>query len=341
MLRCVQVVPDQSHDHDAVLSHAQVLAAALERHAPLECSLLGADTLRDRSSGSLLAALEERGACAVLVHYVNYAYQPRGCPRWLVDGLARWRSSVGARLVTLFHEVHASGPPWTSAFWLRVLQRSLARRLLHASDAAVTSLPWYREQLRALGGDAQVLALFSACGEPEEITDIRDRPPALLVFGGLGARRRIYGPLRGALERAVRCLRATRVHDVGVPVEVPATIGEARLEQLGPLPAAELSRWLLSVRGGVCAHAPAFLGKSSVYAAFAAHGAAPVVLGRGGLAGEPSLEPHWSPWTEPVPNLEALAGVARAANRAYREHDLATHVRLFGRLLRGGPSGST
>jgi hypothetical protein len=337
MRRLVQVVPSQSQSHEAVLAHALLLGSALERQAGLSTSRLGADALGPRRAGRLQAALSELSADAVLVHYANYAYQPRGCPRWLVDGAIGWRRTRhGGRLVTLFHEVYASGPPWTSAFWLGGLQRSLARRLLGASDAAVTSLPAYRRRLRALGGDAEVLALFSTCGEPERVPGFAERPLELVVFGGVGARERVYGPLRPALETAVRRFGARTVFDVGAPVDAPPWIGEARLERTGTLGAPELSRRLLSARGGLCAHAPGFLAKSSVYAAFAAHGVAPVALGREAPDGS-ATEPHWWPWAEPEPSAGRLAALAASARQAYRAHDLAAHVRLFGRLLRGEP----
>src|SRR5262245_5458407 len=47
------------------------------------------------------------GKAPVLLHYANYGYESRGCPSWLVRGLARWKTGNRNRMVTVFHEVHA------------------------------------------------------------------------------------------------------------------------------------------------------------------------------------------------------------------------------------------
>ncbi|HYX18488.1 MAG TPA: hypothetical protein VE944_29820 [Nostoc sp.] len=83
---------------------------------------------------------------AILLYYVGYGYAQRGCPVWLVDGLERWKNLFPKRsLVTMFHEISASVPPWTSAFWLSSLQRSLAARLAQMSDRCITSKQLYAD----------------------------------------------------------------------------------------------------------------------------------------------------------------------------------------------------
>jgi hypothetical protein len=53
----------------------------------------------------------------LLLHYVGYGYAKRGCPVWLVEGLRNWKANNPcAYLVTMFHEIYASGSPWTSIF---------------------------------------------------------------------------------------------------------------------------------------------------------------------------------------------------------------------------------
>src|SRR5437879_828476 len=75
--------------------------------------------LQRRSADQLLFVLSAAGmAPTVLLHYVGYGYEKRGCPFWLVNGLEAWRKAQSSRrLVTMFHELFASGPPWRSSFW--------------------------------------------------------------------------------------------------------------------------------------------------------------------------------------------------------------------------------
>src|SRR5262245_52331834 len=82
-----------------------------------------------RTASDMVDLLEGmlRSDATALLHYVGYGYADRGCPFWLVQGLEQWRRRGGGRrLVTMFHELYAFGPPWRSSFWTMPLQRSIA-----------------------------------------------------------------------------------------------------------------------------------------------------------------------------------------------------------------------
>ena len=98
--------------------------------------------ITDSSANTLLTQLSSNNCPSpILLHYVGYGYAQRGCPIWLVDGLQRWKGLYPQRnLITMFHELYASGQPWTSSFWLSPLQKSLAARLTQLSDHAWTSI---------------------------------------------------------------------------------------------------------------------------------------------------------------------------------------------------------
>jgi hypothetical protein len=319
----VQVVPQVAEPHEAILCFAQALDARLG----------GGGVVPGREAGRLRQALEAAGARAVLLHYANYAYAPHGCPAQLVAQLAAWRTRPGCRLFTVFHEVYATGPVYTRAFWSAGRQRRLAARLLGLSDAAATSLPLYRSLLRDLGGDAEVLPVFSTCGEPDTPPAFEERAPNLVVFGGRGARERVYGACGAGLARAVTAIGATRVVDIGASVALPSRCAGVPVDALGELPPEAVSRELLSARGGVCAHAPAFLSKSTVYAAYAVHGVAPIVVSDAPSA--PEAPPHWRCDAAP-PRWAELAGAARSA---YASHNLARHAALHAGWLARAAKG--
>ena len=299
-----------------------------------------------RSRAALARQLTASGAGVVLLHYVNYGYERRGCPRWLVGGVARWRAGApGRRLVTYFHEVYAGGPPWRSSFWASPLQRRLAARLLRASDAAATSLPLYGRILARWRPSPPVVVtpVFSTVGEPASVPPLDERRPrTMLVFGGAGNRRRAYGELREALTAACRALAIAEILDVGPPLpELPSLLDGVRVRALGTLPEAEVSGILLRSYAGFLGYPPPFLAKSTVFAAYCAHGLIPVCAWarrRGGPADE--LPPYWQPGREPAPSDPAsLAARARAW---YGDHDLTHQVAGFRALLAGpaGPAGA-
>jgi hypothetical protein len=116
----------------------------------------------------------------VILHYVNYGYEQRGVPLSLPSFLRRLRRSYRGRLLTIFHELYASGPPWKSAFWLQPLQKKIAREIARLSDATVVSNERTYEQLQELasGVRATVLPVISNFGEPSlSPAQLADRDP--------------------------------------------------------------------------------------------------------------------------------------------------------------------
>jgi hypothetical protein len=59
-------------------------------------------------------------------------------------------------LVTAFHELYASGPPWTSAFWLRPVQIHLAKSVACLSDECIVSSDNFFSELKRMVPDARV-----------------------------------------------------------------------------------------------------------------------------------------------------------------------------------------
>jgi len=268
-MELIQIVPQLPPAPSGVTGYAAALAAELEESRGIEPRFVtGATGL----TGS-----------AVLLHYANYGYQARGCPISLVRGLLRWkRGAAGRRLVTIFHEVYAGGPFWRSSFWTSPLQRRLAATLALGSDGVVTNLELYAGLLKRLAPslEVHVSPVFSTVGEPERVPALSERSPRMVVFGGLGARARAYGEHREALEASCRHLGVEEVLDIGPALSsVPPRIGNIPVRVLGELPASEVSRRLLGSFAGFLAYPGDFLGKSTIYAAYCAHGLLPVQPG--------------------------------------------------------------
>ncbi len=334
----VQIVPRLPPPFEGVGSFAEGLAAALrdESAGPGIASRLlaaGPGAPGATAEAEALAARLEReaGAAPVLLHYVGYGYQPRGCPGWLVEGLARWKKSGRRRLVTLFHEVHASGPPWRSSFWLSPAQRRLAARLADLSDGRVTSLAHYRRLLRRRtpGLEVTVLPVFSTVGEPAAVPPLAARVRRLVVFGGPGGRARAYHRHAARLAAACRALDLEEVLDVGPPGSspVPAAVADRPLRRLGELPAAEVGALLAGSLAGFAAYPPRFLAKSTVFAAYCAHGMLPLCAPAPDRDGD-ETPPCWDP--------AAAADPQEIADRAlawYRGHAAGVHAALYREML--------
>lgn len=326
------IAPLASSVEGGVAAFSRVLSAAL---GAVECVQVG-----DKAEGSrvLEAAMRQVSTMPrVLVHYVNYGFQRRGCPVDLVSRLARNRASMsGARLITIFHEVYAFGPPWRSSFWLSPVQRHLARRLVRVSDACVTSNEPFAAILRRWvpAGRVHVLPVFSTIGEPEELKPWEERAPRMVIFGSPGVRERAYHRTDEQLSRVVADLEVEEVLDIGASAAVPSSVSGVPVRTLGYLPSADLCRLLVSTRFGFVAYPPHLLGKSSVFAAYEAHGLCTVVgwpkSDRGRAEGQ---DQRWVPaWSGVEPGARPGA-IAESALAHYATHSLARHVALHRALL--------
>ncbi len=124
----------------------------------------------------------------IILHYVNYGYQKRGLPVRLPSLLRRLRQACGGRLVTIFHELYASAPPWRSAFWLQRMQKSITRTVARLSDACVVSSETMRDLLCRLAPQSgiSIHPVVSALGEPTFSIDqfVRRDPHRWVMFGG-------------------------------------------------------------------------------------------------------------------------------------------------------------
>ena len=213
---------------------------------------------------------------SLLLHFSGYGYHPRGLCGWLLPQLQAARESLGPqlRVVVLFHELFASGPPWRSAFWLAGRQAGIARRLAQAADAVLTNTDHHAAWLRRrLPADTllHVQPVFSNIGEPACVPAPQERRPELIVFGSASTRSRALARLpRHAND--LRALGIERVIEVGPPGATPVMPAGMAHHHAGRLPQVELGALLQTVRYGLIDYPSVHLGKSGVFAAYAAQG---------------------------------------------------------------------
>lgn len=297
--------------------------------------------LRSRAALLELLPKESDHRPTVLLHYVGYGYAKRGCPIWLVEALEDWRKGGDRYLVTMFHELYAFGPIWTSQFWTSPLQRNLAARLVRLSDRCLTSTQGYAEIIAQLSQgkhrNIQVLPVFSNVGEPEKLSPLVERLPRLVVFGGRGPRSRVYLRSHLALERTCRDLEIEEILDIGPDVgfKIQALHG-IPVTCLGIKPAEEISNLLYNSRVGFFDYHPEFLAKSTIFAAYCAHQLLPVGVGYEGKnmddleAGKQYLlgERH-----QEQMKLSAGQIIADNAYNWYQTHQLLVQARSFATCL--------
>ena len=151
-----------------------------------------------------------------------------------------------------------------------------------------------------------------------------------MVFGGRGVRRRTWAGRLPELEAACRALGIEEVCDVGPAADPPTTVGGIPVRRCGLLPAPAVSELLAGSRAGFLTYPPDFLPKSTIFAAYCAHGVVPVCV-----------------WRPPLPARETAVGrlywrsgaaenpekIAAAARTWYEEHSLGRQTETFRRLV--------
>jgi hypothetical protein len=233
--------------------------------------------LSHRAESDLVNALDATASHTVLLHFSGYGYARSGLCWWLVEGLQRWKAEGrGRRLITVFHELFATGLPWQRSFWVSLQQRHIARRLAAMSDGALTTSPAYGQKLCRWRADLQVLVspVFSNVGECSAPPPLMGRGPFGVIFGKEASRGQAYAALAdaGDIGTALRSLGVERLWDIGPPIPTPATVAGLPLERLGALDAASVSARLAKARVGIADYPLHVLTKSGVMAAYFAHG---------------------------------------------------------------------
>ncbi|MDJ0703822.1 MAG: hypothetical protein QNJ46_11125 [Leptolyngbyaceae cyanobacterium MO_188.B28] len=352
------IVPRLPPAIDGVGDYALNLARQLRQDFHLETHFIVSDPARSgaphlqgcpvsqvtvQSSNQLHSLLLSDGASVVttvLLHYVGYGYAKRGCPLWLVDGLQRWRSEDNnCKLVTMFHEIYAFGPPWTSSFWLSPVQRVLAARLVKMSNGCITSKTLYAKIIRKLSDGQQnqisTLPVFSNVGEVDQVPSLAKRSPRLVIFGGRQSRFRVYRHSLQQLKGVCQFLRIKEILDIGPPIDQALSlINGVPIMRMGCLSTSAIQEVLQDSIVGFFDYPTDFLAKSTIFAAYCSYGLLPVSANALTSQAEDGIEAGKHYWT-----LEHRAddwdldregqAIANHAHAWYQTHTLSIQAGIF------------
>lgn len=342
MVRCIHITPELPPavggiaDYTAILSRRLVEAAdgavkpvlvwaGWKQAAPPQVDFPCVD-LGGRCSATALTKTVSRlasgatGRAVVLLEYSGYGYAKRGAPLWLLRGLQQACGDGSLPLVTMVHELYATGPPWTSAFWMSPVQRYVAARLARLSCAVVTnregSAAWLR---RCVPPDTplKVQPVFSNVGEPESLPPFEARGPYAVVFGSQGMKKRLYKALDVSHGQWLRQAGVERVMDLGVPPDGVSYAGDIPIEKQGVQPISAISAYICQARVGLLHYPVDYLTKSGVWSSYAAHAVPTVVISASAASGALEEGRHFMRLTtkeagQECPNLAALGCNARS-----------------------------
>lgn len=283
------------------------------------------------------------GANLVVLHYVGYGYSQNGSPTWLIDGLEYWKAKYPTdRLVTMFHEIAASGPPWSRAFWSSSRQKHLAQRLVQISDRILTSKRSYAEILQSYAPERFAtipsLPVFSTVGELQNPSNLSERTRRLVIFGGRSKRSKVYKGSLEQLRQICRYLNIRQIFDIGSPLDsLPTNINTVPITVAGCLSREEISAIFADSIAGFFSYHPAFLGKSTIFAAYCAHRVIPVSANMSDLS-EEGLQPgrHYAlpnQYNTEKNDMALMQAISDNAFAWYQGHSLSKQAQAYCSLL--------
>jgi len=341
----LQIVPKVPGGIDGVGDHALTIAKKLRNKFGCDTVFATFKTSSAENAGgfevlSLDGLLDDssRKYDHTLLHYVNYGFQKRGVPFRLLSILRALRRQHRGKLLTIFHELYASGPPWTSAFWLQPLQVHLAKSVGDLSDACIVSSDNFRRELQRMvpNGHVELHPVPSGIGEPSLSPDqIADRDPRRwAIFGGTALVERSLRSLGQLLPQIPDSIAPRKLFVLGGednPVARSLLVDLAVESDYRPrIAAADASEILKTCSFGWFNyfHRPdvetSVILKSSAFASACAHGVIPVFPHRGSavsLDGDRLPGPFFvAPDRSEIPGAQDRAKIAADIYSWYQRH---------------------
>ncbi len=290
-MRILQIVPRLPPAMCGVGDYSLVLARALRDNHGINTQFIVADpawesgkvelgfpveVLRERSARELIRtiAADISNVSGIILQYSGYGFSKRGAPLWLRRAVKRLRQEFpGVLLMTMFHELYASGPITSSAFWIKPLQQMVLRSIARNSDAARTNRNAYAQWLaQVCGCDPQKIATFPVFSNLGECADFRPfverqrrivlfQPPAIESPHG----KDYWECWRRLRDRwpDLATIAAGRCH--GLP-------DDGSIECRGHVTAEEAHQILRDSMLTIVDYYDGYLAKSGFFAAYAAHG---------------------------------------------------------------------
>lgn len=296
--KILHIVPRIAPDMDGVGEYAMRLSQQLRTHHHIDSEFLVVrpsertqplldgfvvHQLTRHTVANFLAAVPA-DISAVVLQYSNYPYL-RGkldAPMWLAPSLEALQAK-GIPIVVMFHElptlkygvIHLPNP----------IQERLSRDLAQLADAVITNNEAFQQTLlRWRQGDVMCQPNFATISEPgETVKPLYERDRTLIVFGSTD-RQRVYQSNLPMLKEICTQLKIHTLYDIGRPLDWDSnSLGPTiKTVKTGVLPDQEISTLLSNAFAGIFDYHrfPRNLGKSSVYAAYIAHGLLPICNGR-------------------------------------------------------------
>lgn len=292
-----------------------------------------ATVLPAHSSNTFLSVLlgEIEG---IILHYSNYPYLHGkfDAPFWLVKALIAAMKWQPLKLVVMFHELPIL--KFGAIHFLNPIGSLVSRRLAKIATAVLTDSARFQTVLsRWLQHPVICIPDFSTIGEPDRVPLLAERDRRMIVFGG-SDRHNVYKNYLKHLLDSCKILGIEEIYDIGKSLNLSLSdFKDVRLVQMGFQSNEAVRELMLTSQAGFIDYSrfPGDLGKSSVFAAFCAHGLIPICSQYNPSEADGlEMNKHYLvPNQLKTLNVMQLQAIADNANQWYSLHNLTQNTQVF------------
>ncbi|MEL6553080.1 MAG: hypothetical protein AAFQ63_06380 [Cyanobacteria bacterium J06621_11] len=295
--KILQIVPRVAPDMDGVGEYTLRLSKRLKANHNIESEFLvfrpsdrtpqildgfPVHRLDDHATSHFLSKISP-DISTVVLQYSNYPYLQGklDAPMWLAPAM-RALQHKGIATVVMFHEL-----PTLKYGVIKLpnpIQGRLSRDLAKMADVVLTNNEAFQTVLSSWRSHpVYCMPNFATIGEPQTVLPLSERDRAIVVFGSTD-RRRVYQSNLRILKEICDRLSITKLYDVGRELEWDTDSLGPSVETIhtGMLSDSNVSQLMSKAFAGIFDYHrfPKNLGKSTVYAAYCAHGLLPICNGR-------------------------------------------------------------
>lgn len=220
--------------------------------------------------------IHEQQIQTLLINFSAFGYDASGLPTWLLKQLQLLDAAI--KKIIFFHELHASSnKPWQKIFWTSKYQQKIIQHLANTADTCLVSCEVMDNHLK---NDYKILpskiirtGLFSNITPPKKLMPWEERKNQIVVFGTKGRREAVYNR-NNVLKTFLAQHHISTLIDIGeADIHIPVSISnEIKIEKLNNVEAKKISECLNQSKYAAISYPNHLLGKSGIFAAYAAHG---------------------------------------------------------------------
>ncbi len=288
MKNIIQICPTYPPNIGGVGNYANILSNYLKKKK-INSKILISDylenknkkiTLFGKKNKNLYSLIQNNDAKDIILHFSGYGYASRGLCFNLIWTLEKWRQNLKSRrLITVFHEIYATGPVYRMSFWTSFLQKYLAKKLLNLSDISFVTSKQNKFTLSSFNKKKKIIYtnVFSNIGELKINKKIKKRKNKAIIFGNIYQKQILYKDIllnKNKYELFLKKMSINEIFEIGPNINISKSniFENININKIGIRSKKFISNLLKNSKIGLVYYPVGQMTKSGIIAAYASHG---------------------------------------------------------------------